>query len=197
MIDLRRSKLCDYVGGANGGYFWDWINDARPIRYALARCDDNLHDAAEADSDITPLSPRFDDDLVLNVWGEDTNIAQVIKDRLEADGCNTAWIAAAHKRRHAIQYLSKLHVVMQRFKGAKDGDALEFFKRALNLTVADVPVNVRQRISTWMTNHGMDTSWIGGATEVRAVVHAILLNLTWRSRAWPIMRLGAFRCDID
>jgi hypothetical protein len=61
-----RSKLADLVTGP-GETFWDWINDARPVRYALALCEPATHAAIDADGSCAALTGQFADTITASM----------------------------------------------------------------------------------------------------------------------------------
>lgn len=183
----RRSKMCQYVTSP-AGTWWEWLNDGRPnISFGLVEADATTMALTNADTEIIPLSPEFADVSEAQSWldGAHTGMTQEVKDQFETDGVNTDWVVGSITCRHIFRYLSRYHWVMQRIKGLQDADALGIFKVALTYTVSDVPLAARQRIAIWMTNNGLDTSWITGSTSVREVIHYILEN-----KDWPRMPLG-------
>lgn len=184
-----RSKLTLYItADGTGADFWDWIHDARPVRYALTRCDSTVHTQIAADIEITPLSPELSTLAALNSWGNElaSTIPLGMRDQLEADGCSMSWVTAQTTKREVLRYLSRMHRISQELRRLRESDALDFLMQDLTRPVAQVPLAARTRISTWMHNHDLETTWITGSTTVREVIHFIL-----EQRVWDPLPFGA------
>lgn len=180
-----KSALTRYItsdGQPNGPDFWDWRHEARPVRYAFARCDSTVHTQCATDADITPYSPELADLPAVQAWLDGT-LASVpigIRNQIESDGFSTGWVNAQTTRRAAFIYISKVHVLMQELRRLRDEDSLVMFKQLLDSTIGSLSLQVRNKVGTWMTNRGLDTSWITGPTTVREVIHHIVINLNWQ-----------------
>jgi hypothetical protein len=186
--DPFRSKLTQYiVGNATGQTFWDWIHDARPVRYALTFCDTTIHPTIAADAQMTVLSAQLADLPALEAWLNEPagSVPQAIIDVFESDGFHMGWASGATTKREVLRYIAKVHVMIQDLKRLRDNVSIGLFTRALTVPVSDIPVNVRQQMATWMQSMGLDTSWIVGSTLVREVIHYIMQN-----RVWPDLQLG-------
>lgn len=181
-----RSKLTDYITAGAGADFWDWINDARPLRYCLALCEPAVHTVIDDDVDIVALGPEHADLAAVNTWLESATISDVVVHaRLELDGISASWIAAQTTRRQLMNYASRMHVVIQDVKRLRNSETMDIFSRALTSRVNQLPVATRTKIQEWMTTKGLDVTWIAGTTGVRQVLHYILENINW-----PRLRLG-------
>lgn len=196
--DPYRSKLDDYVvADGTGTDFWDIIHDARPIRYALARADSSVHEAIRADAGIAAFSPEMSDLDGINAWldGVVPDLPQAVIDTLESDGISTAWVTSATTRRQLMRYLVRILAATQDIRRLIDrleatDDAMDLFRRALTLSVNQIPTATRQSAASWLQSKGLDTGWISGTTTVRQVIQFALENLDW-----PVMRLGPARFD--
>lgn len=182
IVDPRRNVLTNYITGGDGADFWDWIHDARPIRYAFSCADSTVHDLCAADADITPYSPQLADLPAVQVWLDSplSSVPVGIRNQIESDGFSTAWATGQTTRRAAFIYISRVHVMMQELKRLKDNDSLEMFTKGLDTTVGALTTLVRNKVSQWMENRGLDTSWVLGSTSVREVIQYIITNLEWR-----------------
>lgn len=181
-----RSALTRYIPGSiQGATFWDWIHDARPLRYALALTDSVTHVLAASDADIQALSPELADLAAVNTWLESSTLSDPAHTTLEGDGISTQWIAAQTTRRQLFRYAARLHVVVQDVKRLKNAETMDIFGRGLDLQMNQVPVTTRQKIRTWMEAKGLDTTWITNATTVRQVLHYIVQNVDW-----PVLPFG-------
>ena len=187
-FDAYRSALDTYITiDGTGQAFWDWIHDARPVRYALALCESAKHTILVADPDIQPLSPELSTVADVTAWldglfAPDSATAGTI---LESDGCSIAWTSVGTTRRAVLRYLAHVHVMTQEGRRRKDPDLLRLFSELLESRVNELPIAVRQKIATWMQSKGLDTSWITGTTRLRQVIHFLRENVTW-----PDLRLG-------
>lgn len=191
-LNAFRSALTPYITFAgDGSGFWDWVHEARLVRYCLSRADPAKHALAAADVvNITPYSAELADLAALNAWLDATlvSVPLVVKNQLESDGFSIAWAIGTTTRREAFRYISKVHVMMQELRRLADTDSLTMFQQGLDTTIGALSVQVRNKVATWMTNHGLDTSWIVGATTVRAVIHYVLTNINW-----PVMNFGPYQ----
>lgn len=185
--DAKRSSLSRYITGANGAGFWDWVHETRPIRYSLALADSTIHALCVADADITDYSPELVDLQAVQVWLDSplNTVPLAIRNQLESDGFSMGWATGATTRRQAFIYISRAHVMMQDLRRLGDNDPLVMFQQGLDTTVGALSVQVRNKVSTWMNNRGLDTSWILGTTTIRAVIQYIISN-----HEWPILPFG-------
>lgn len=182
LADAKRSALTRYITAGSGSDFWDWVHDARPVRYVFARCDSTIHALCVADADITAYSPELANIPAVQAWLDGTlsSVPVAIRNQIESDGFSTAWANAQTTRRAAFLYISRVHVMMQGLRRLRDDDSLQMFTKGLDTTVGALSVQVRNKVSTWMNNRGLDTSWILGTTTIRAVIQYINFNLEWR-----------------
>jgi hypothetical protein len=173
-----RSKLYEYLVNDGTQDFWSWSNRAWPRQFCLAFCDTTLHATMAADPDIVALSPELADVPAVSTWldGPVGTLPAGIVTALENGGIPVDWVDGTTTRRQLWRFVSGWHFIVQRFSGSGDVDGFAFMQRNLDNTVSQVPVGARNRISAWMTANGIDSSWIVGATPVRAVVRFILVN---------------------
>ena len=176
----KRSALTRYIKDDGESGFWDWTHEAREIRYSLARCDSTVHTLISADVDITAISGEFPDwqawlDLPLS------SVPLATRNLLESDGFPIGWATAQTTRREAFIYISRIHLMMQELRRLRDMDAMQLFTGGLDATVNTLSAQVRSRVSTWMVNHGLNSSWITGTTTIRQVIHFIVTNTNWPS----------------
>lgn len=179
--DGIRSKLTNYIVNDGTQDFWDWSFRTRNTRYCLAWCASSVHTTIAADAEITVLSPELADLPAIQTWldGLVGTLPAAVAMVLEADGISTTWLTGATTRRQLWKFIAKLHVLIQKLSGSGDADLRDLFKNGLATTVAQVPVAARTKIGNWMTNNGMDTSWITGATTLRQVTHFVVANASF------------------
>lgn len=173
-----RSKLTDFIVNDGTQNCWDWSNRATAFRFCLAWCPSALHTTIAADADVTVLSPELADAAAISTWLDQdvgTLSASLIA-KLEAAGIPVDWVAAGITRRQLWRFISTWHFVIQRMSGDGDNNALAFIRSNLDNTVGSLTAAVRNRASAWMTENGVDPSWIVGSTKVRAVVRYIIVN---------------------
>ena len=187
VVDPFRSALDDYITtDETGQTYWDWIHDARALRYALALCESSKHAVLAADPRIVALSPEGDSLTSIQAWLDAPLSADAtLLARLEADGCSTAWITGGTTRRHVLRYLMHTHVICQDARRAKVVDVLTFLAGNLDSRTGDVPLRVRQAVSAWITSKGLTTTQFTNNTTVREVVHYVRENIDW-----PTLTLG-------
>lgn len=185
--DGFRSSIDPYIteDGTGNGY-WDWINDARPLRYVLASTDSATHTQIAGDSSIKAISPELADLAAVQAWLDTAAINDTtLTNQFESDGISASWIANQTSRRELWRYVSKLHVMTQDLKRLRNSDSLELFNRALTSTVSQLPAATRTKVASWMQAKGLDTAWVVGGTTVRQVLQYINENINW-----PILPLG-------
>ena len=181
--DPYRSALDDYItNDGTGQNFWDWVHDARPIRYALAVCESAKHDVLAADARIAPASPQCPDLAALHAW-LDTDISPdtALLTRLENDGCSTAWVTGLTTRRQVMRYLMHVHVMSQDARRLKAAELLSFLTQNLDTRLGDLPLAVRQRARTWIESKGLTTTQFTNNSLVREVLHYLRENIEWPS----------------
>jgi len=175
-----RSKLNDLgiVRADATQDFWSWPNRAMAVSLCLVWCEPVKHVTIAADPDISALSPELADIAAVNAWLDQPvgALPAAIRARLESDGFPLGWVNGATTRRQLWRKIAQQHVIMQRLFAGND-NAFNFFKRSLDETIASVPVAIRNRVSAWMVERGLDTSWITGATLVREVVEFVLAQV--------------------
>jgi hypothetical protein len=185
--DPFRSALDAYITqDETGQNFWDWVHDARPVRYALARCESGLHVVLAAHARISALSPECADISDLQTWLDGPVSADAaFLARLEGDGCSTAWLRGSTTRRQLVRYLMHLHVMMQDARHTKVTDLLTCMAHNLDTRLGDVPVGMRQAVRTWIEGKGLTTTQFKNTSKVREVLHYLRENIDW-----PTLTLG-------
>lgn len=185
--DPFRSKLANFIINDGTKDFSDWSNRATAFRFALAQCDSALHATIAADPDVVALSPELVDGPAVQTWldGLVGTIPPAQTTALEAAGIPVDWVDGTTTRRQLWRFISAWHFMCQRMSGEGTTNALLFIASNLDSTVGSLTAPVRNQMSTWMSNHGLDTSWIVGGTLVRAVVKFAITN-----GAFPVMRIG-------
>ena len=175
-----RSKLYDLALIISDGTqdFWNWPNRAMAVSLCFVWCPSATHAAIAADPEIFPLSPELDDMAAVNTWldGLVGTLAPALVTRLGSDGFPLLWMNGTTTRRDMFRKVSQQHFIIQKLFANND-NAFNFFKRNIDETIASVPVAIRNRVSAWMIERGLDTSWITGATLVREVVTFVLSEL--------------------
>ncbi len=180
-----RSKLCNYIVNDGTQDLWDWYNPARQHRFCLALCNSSLHATIVTDADIIALSPELADISAVNVWLDSIVDPMSFAD-IEKGGVPVHWaVGTTTTWRQLWRFVAAWHYVSQRFSGENDNHGLTFLKANLDHTVSSVPHTTRTRIASWMTNKGLDTSWITDTTPVRDIVSFIIQNADF-----PIMNHG-------
>jgi hypothetical protein len=183
---FRDSKLFTYiVEDGSGQRYLNWKYDGRltadggaTLCYAWAYCESSLHAVIAVDPDCTALSPEFADEMAMNLW-LDAPAPDTLGAQLETDGCSAAWKTVLTTPRELMRYLRKQHTFVSDLRRAKNTVAMELFKAQLDTRVSDIPAQVRTRIRDWMAAKGLDTTWIGGNTTVRQVLHYVIENVSW------------------
>lgn len=178
-----RSKLVNYIVNDGTKDFWSWGNRATAFCFCLALCDSPLHATIAADVDIIALSPELADTAAITTYlnGLVGTLPTNISNALEAAGIPVDWITAGTTRRQLWRFISAWHFINQRMTAAQR----TFLANNLDSTIGSLTVAERNRISTWMTNNNLDTTWITGPTLVREVVKFIIQNGNF-----PIMGQG-------
>jgi hypothetical protein len=173
-----RSKLSDFIVNDGTKDFWDWSNRATAFRFCLAWCPTALHTSIAADANVTVLSPELADPAAVAAWLDQDvgTLAAALANKLEAAGIPVDWITAGITRRQLWRFISAWHFITQRMNSAGDTNALAFIRSNLDSTIGSLPAAVRNRASAWMSEKGLDTSWIVAGTKVRAVVRFIIVN---------------------
>lgn len=191
--DPYRSKLANYITGTAGAWFEDWALDPTGAlaRYALAFCDSAVHTTMAADVDIQQMSPQRDSlsDLLAWLAGPVGTISAGLRTLVEGDGIPIDDFTVDTTRRTVWRRIALRHRMGQFMRGATDTDALAFLLDSLATQVSAIPVARRNRIAAWMTERGLDTSWIVGTTTVREVLRYILLGLNLKPLRWAAVEL--------
>jgi hypothetical protein len=183
-LAAKRNVLTEYITASGGADFWDWVHDARSIRYTLARCDSTVHALINADPRITAISGEFTD---WEAWLDLTlaSVPLATRNLLESDGFSISWATAGTTRRDALIYISRVHVIMQELRRLGEVDSLAVFAQGLGTTVGSLSIQIRNKVLAWMGNWGLDTTWIIGSTAVREVIHYVIQRVNW-----PVMQFG-------
>ena len=186
-VDAFRSVLDAYITiDGTGQSFWDWVHDARPIRYALARCEAATHALLAADPRIIPLSPLCPDLAALSLWLDTPVSGDVpLLTQLDADGCATDGVTVQTTRRSLLRALMHRHVMAQEARRAKAPAVLDVLGRTLETTMRDLPLATRQALRAWMAATGMTAVPTANSATLREVVRYIA-----QGRAWPTLTLG-------
>ena len=185
--DPFRSALDAYITqDGSGQNYWDWVHDARPVRYALARCESSQHAVLAADTRISALSPECADISDMQTWLDSPVAADAaFLTRLEADGCSTAWLTGPTTRRQLVRCLMHLHVMTQDARRTKVSALLTYMAHNLDTRLGDVPVGMRQAVRTWIEGKGLTTTQFNNNSKVRDVLHYLRENIDW-----PTLTLG-------
>lgn len=178
--DPFRSALTRCVVG-QGNTFWDWVHDARSLRYALVLAEPAVHTTCAADPDITSFSTQLTA-TELAAWLElpASSLSLAARNQLETDGFSLGWANASTTRRELLRYMSKVHVMMQELKRLRDSNSLQLFNRGLDTTVGALSATVRNALASWVASHGLDTGQVNASTTVRQLIHYVLQNGTWQ-----------------
>lgn len=99
-----------------------------------------------------------------------------VKAAIEAKGYDVAWTSAATTAKQLIRFLLNMHILGEWAHGDNNANLKSFLAANLAATVGSLSAAVRNSASTWMTNHGLSTSWITGTTTVRQVIRYIVQN---------------------
>lgn len=180
--DGFRSPISDivHIDPQTGQGWWDWIHNARPIRYGLAYCDSSVHATIAHDSTIVALSPELADLSAVVAWlkapisGDSAALAQ-----FETDGISTGWTSAPTPRFDMWKYAAVLMASQEELKRAKNSDSLDIFSRPLTATVAQIPLASRQKVGDWIVSKGLDKNWITGTTTIRQVLQYLFNSIQW------------------
>lgn len=182
--DRYRSALSRYIiEDGTGATYEDWIKDpieAATAFYSLASAESTVHALCESDPDITVLSPEFATLEALQAWLDGSisgEFSPTARTTIETDKIPIDDITTSNTRREFWRRLGIYHRVSNYMSGQGDGTALEFLKANLDSTVQQLPIAVRTRIRNWMTERGLDTTWITNSTTVRAVLKFLLVNV--------------------
>jgi hypothetical protein len=175
-----RSRLTQYIVADGSQDFWDWSNRATAFRFCLALCSTAKHSQIAADPGVQALSPELADVPAIQAWLDGpigTDLPLSLQTVLENAGIPVDWIIASTTLRALWQFVLSWHYIAQRVSGVGDNNVLNFLASNLDSTVASLSAVVRTRVSNWMTEKGLDASWITGPTLVREVVKYIVQNL--------------------
>jgi len=183
--DAYRSALCNYiVEDGSGANLWDWIHDARPLRYGLARADSTVHATIDGDTTITALSVQLSDVSAVNTWLNGTlqSLPAAVTTLLETDGLSIAWTTPQTTRLDMWRYIGRVHAHTRELWGLQNNAAMALFQSGLDSTLSSLTANQRTAVNAWVTSHGLDPSTM---TTVRQVIQSLTDN-----RQWPTISLG-------
>lgn len=183
--DPYRSALTRYIHeDGTGATFEDWIQDPTDTgvaRYALARCESAVHVACAADADVRPLSPEFANKAELATWLDapvGAEMTQTIRDVVEADRIPIDdVVVGVTTRRQLWRRIGMIHRVGNMLRGKRDDVVLDLLRRDVSTTVSQMAPTTRTRLRAWMTNHGLDTSWVTNTTTMRQILKFVVANL--------------------
>lgn len=177
--DAYRSKIASTIDGTNGT-FEDWALDPGGAtgRYVLASCAPAVHAVLVADPEIMQMSPQVADTAALGVWldGAIGTVAAALRNAIESDGIPIDDFTVSSTRREVWRRIAMRHRIGQLMLGEGDGNALAFLVANLATQVSALTAAVRNRASAWMSERGIDASWIVGTTTVREVLRFIFVN---------------------
>jgi hypothetical protein len=181
--DAFRADLTRFVvGDGSGTDFWDWVNDARSVRYCLASCDSAVHAQIDADGTSTALSPELADLPAVGNWLDNQtalNLPQAIQTLLESDGISLAWLASQTTRRQLFNYASRLHVMLQDLKRLGNGTTLGALANGLDTQRQQLTAGQRSALNTWLVSKGLDSGWTTPTTTLRQFIQFVLENISW------------------
>ena len=182
-LDPYRSILNNLIDITQGDWFDEIDNPARHISICCVHTSDATHATIATNAQVITVSPLYADDSQLQT-GMSTLLSSIpgigaIRTKLESNGIDTSWATGSSTIKDAIQYLIRTHSIAQIADGQAFTEVKQFIANNLDTTVGNVSATIRNRVATWMQNHGLDTSWIVGTTTVRQVVAYIINNFSW------------------
>ncbi|HEY5574951.1 MAG TPA: hypothetical protein VIK64_18155 [Anaerolineales bacterium] len=191
-LNAYRSPFADLILDDGISGLLQWINDARPIYYEVAICEETIHTSVAGNPDIKGISPLFFSAALFQAWLDSTwEIALDLSamTQIEVDGFSLSWLSPGNSCKDVIRYISKIHVAIQRLRRLRDEDSLDLFRSLLDNAVNTLSPVKRSKISSWMQSMGLDTSWITGSTKIRQVIHYIVENINWPILGWKNFNL--------
>lgn len=141
------------------------------------------HTAIQADAEIT-LIPLWNAGMeYLPVSAQVSEIAEPYRSHistfLENHRIPTGWIVGTTTIAQVLRRTIQILLTVQRLKD-------DYPEYGLETQVKDVPAQKRQRMLTWMNNHGIETSDINANWTIRQVLKRIVRDYGWQ----PIYHFG-------
>lgn len=167
-----RSALSRYIVDDGSQTFWDWINDAQPVRYALALCESAVHNKLSIDPDVDALSPEFPNIDELQGWLNQPNDFSLRQRKMMADD-GIPLDDNRLSRRDVFRFAARCHQVANAVRRTKDRDMIEFISRPASLRINQAPMAGRDRFAQFMLQNGVSTSQMGPATSVGDVIRSV------------------------
>lgn len=179
-LDPFRSILNDLIHVDQGEWFDEIDNPARRISLCCVHAVQITHDAIVTDGRSlaigNPVEEATFHDYLDSLLNTLPNLS-VIKNQLELRGISTGWLTANNTIRDGVRYLIRVFTISQLADGENNANIKNLIANNLDLTVAQIPVAIRNGIATWMQLKGLGVSWITGTNTVRDVVQYIVQNL--------------------
>jgi|WetSurMetagenome_2_1015567.scaffolds.fasta_scaffold158702_2 hypothetical protein len=178
-----RNKLNSYIDVQQGESFQEIDNPARHYSICFLTARSVTHATISGDPEIISLTPsdvapsQIASALDTPVNNLPSAFRTSVQDALEAKGISFAWVGASNTVRDVLRYLIRVHFTAQRADGEQVSAILDLMKLHLDDPVNTISAAKRKQIKDWMSDKGLDTSWIGAQTDVRQVLHNIVNNL--------------------
>jgi hypothetical protein len=180
MIDPYRSILNDLIDITQGDWFDEIDNPARLISICCVHASQVSHDAIIVDGRSLPIGEIFDDSNMKTYLDSLINSIpnlSVLKVSLGNYGVSTSWLSGSNTIRDGIRYLIRVFSTFQIANGEGNINITNLISRNLDITVQQIPVQIRNGVRDWMQGKGLAIGWINNSTTVREIVHFIVENL--------------------
>jgi hypothetical protein len=180
MIDPYRSILNDLIDITQGDWFDEIDNPARLISICCVHASQVSHDAIIVDGRSLPIGEIFDDSNMKTYLDSLINSIpnlSVLKVSLGNYGVSTSWLSGSNTIRDGIRYLIRVFSTCQIANGEGNINITNLISRNLDITVQQIPVQIRNGVRDWMQGKGLAIGWINNSTTVREIVHFIVENL--------------------
>lgn len=178
--DPYRSILNSLINIQQGDWFDEIDNPARRISICCVHALQGSHDVIIADGRALPVGNLIENtnlkshlDSLINSL---SNIG-LLKTNLEVRGISTTWLSASNTIRDGLRYLLRVFSTAQIADGQGNGNIKDLIGRSLTVTVAQIPVAIRNGVKDWMQARGLAIGWINNQTTVREILHFIIENL--------------------
>ncbi len=180
MMDPYCSILNDLINIQQGDWFDEIDNPARHISICCVHASQTSHDAILADGRALPIGNLINDtQLKVHMDSLLSTLPNLVtlKTALESRGISTSWFSGSNTIRDGIRYLVRVFSTCQIADGQGDGNIKDLIGKNLTITVAQIPVAIRNGVKTWMQAKGLAIGWITNSTTVREILHFIVENL--------------------
>jgi hypothetical protein len=180
ILDPIRSILNDFINIYADEKFNEIDNPARKISICCVHASQATHDSIVADGRSLPIGNLIEDvelKTYLNSLISSIPNVSVLKTVLETYGISTSWLSGSNTIRDGIRYLVRIFATAQIANGEYNANIKDLIGRNLDVTIQNIPAQIRNAVRNWMQGKGLAIGWINNSTTVREVVHFIVENL--------------------